>query len=120
MAGNNARFQRSHLSEGEVSDLQERIAELEHAINTPLTGHWLNGDKWVGIETAPRDGNDILAYWDKSCVYAVISWHGCWLGEDDQEVSAPTHWMPLPLPPAQSDGESDHAAKTILPPESST
>jgi len=63
---------------------------------------------WNPIETAPRDGEAILAtarghtpivvYW---CDWLEAHWQP--LGQVWREV-APTHWMPLPQPPAPSLG----------------
>ena len=63
---------------------------------------------WKPIETAPRDGQAILAtarghtpivvYW---CDWLEAHWQP--LGHAWREV-APTHWMPLPQPPAPSLG----------------
>jgi hypothetical protein len=59
--------------------------------------------EWQPIESAPRDGTDILGCWCRSNVMGVVSYFGgIWL-ENDEKVSAPSHWMPLPDPP-------DHAA----------
>ena len=58
--------------------------------------------EWQPIETAPKDGTDILTY-AKFGGISVRYW-----GEGDDEGMAwqprirgcfPTHWMPLPNPP---------------------
>ena len=56
---------------------------------------------WQPIETAPKDGRDLLIFgsggivigwWDDSCRY--------WCHQDLYlSIDEPTHWMPLPLPP---------------------
>lgn len=62
--------------------------------------------EWMPIETAPKDGTEFLAYWSnmrgafefiqpmnwKDDKF-VISW-------DHDDCVTPTHWMPLPAPPA--------------------
>lgn len=71
-------------------------------------------NKWQPIETAPKDGSNILLYSPDGIYEASWSlryppakdgfWrpldlpsHGCGCcGEPDDE---PTHWMPLPEPP---------------------
>ncbi len=54
---------------------------------------------WQPIETAPKDGTEILGCWLPSLVCGVVSWgFGEW-AEADERVRAPTHWMPLPEPP---------------------
>lgn len=73
--------------------------------------------KWQPIETAPKDGTDILcsfsgavsiAFWDvkapdeyyynqRSKTPQWLSHEGSYLGEE------PTHWMPLPKPPKESE-----------------
>lgn len=75
---------------------------------------------WQPIETAPKDGRDILVYREGLCYVAV--WEQTWQrwmvrteripGERDAAVCleqvgfgsmivarGPTHWMPLPAPP---------------------
>ena len=62
---------------------------------------------WRPIETAPRDGTEVLAntsglgrvvvYWDDE----ESQW-GTGLGYLDR--GAPTHWMPLPPPPTSAEG----------------
>jgi hypothetical protein len=54
---------------------------------------------WQPIETAPKDATEILGYWNRSKVMAVVYWwHNAWL-QDRWEMSPPTHWQPLPEPP---------------------
>lgn len=79
--------------------------------------------EWQPIETAPKDGTAILAYtnsevlslyWSDSIWAAVNNpvqkQGGGWVQEvnrSDTYVYCPTHWMPLPPPPALTpdDGE---------------
>lgn len=69
--------------------------------------------EWKPIETAPKDGTEVLLLLEESSRYysgCVVSYFdgGEWrdpLHEDDAELShsgcgKPTHWMPLPTPPA--------------------
>jgi hypothetical protein len=79
--------------------------------------------KWQPIETAPKDGTRVLAYWPdvlaNNSATQVESWYGprgheqmllTWQSGEMQLVwqsafewadgpNAPTHWMPLPEPP---------------------
>ena len=62
---------------------------------------------WRPIETAPRDGTGVLAN-TAGLGRVVAYWHdeesqwGTGLGYLDRD--APTHWMPIPLPPASAEG----------------
>jgi len=64
--------------------------------------------EWQPIETAPKDGTRIMAWWpdvvlDKSI--GVTSWMApvgyCihWTRDGRWSPFDPTHWMPLPAPP---------------------
>ena len=66
---------------------------------------------WQPIETAPRDGTRFLAFERGNADYQIYE---CWWGEDfgnwegwrdawDSEPE-PSHWMPLPPPPAGENG----------------
>jgi hypothetical protein len=51
---------------------------------------------WQPIETAPKDGTEILA-WDGD--QHIVAWFdGDWRFSDDRQCF-PTHWQPLPAPP---------------------
>ena len=63
---------------------------------------------WQQIATAPKDGTRILG-WSQDDDQAIIQW-SCkrWDVVHDWESYAwsdyyPTHWMPLPEPPKESD-----------------
>ena len=91
--------------------------------------------EWQPIETAPRDGtpiqvkipghgsDNVVAWFDDlmdSDGQSCGGWHWmedneppdcwtdgiCWASNADDVASVqPTHWMPLPPPPAQEDGK---------------
>jgi hypothetical protein len=60
--------------------------------------------EWKPIETAPKDGSDVLIWCDtgKICIahfdYATFAW---WNDLSTRECPDPTHWMSLPDPPAE-------------------
>lgn len=64
--------------------------------------------KWLPIETAPKDGTRILAYFpdDEGGVLSVIwAYYGWYLDPDGGTefeyhiFGNPTHWMPVPEKP---------------------
>jgi hypothetical protein len=73
---------------------------------------------WQPIETAPKDGTRILIWDDDEGGYEIGFWssnHESWLDNDicdgdpgkywpgdllGNTIFEPTHWMPLPEPPA--------------------
>jgi len=90
--------------------------------------------EWQPISTAPRDGRDILVWWPMRALddeglptgeivdgrAFVSAWviGGYWWepkevedGCDEEEIECgfteePSHWMPLPEPPAQEAGDA--------------
>ena len=60
--------------------------------------------KWQPLETAPKDGTEILVY-TKCGSFYVVSYDDVfsapWRVRNDEGISeaAPTHWMPLPDAP---------------------
>ena len=66
--------------------------------------------EWKPIETAPKDGTEILVWdkWDRTAAYwseVDKIWRVAGALEDD--LATPTHWMPLPDPPTAKINESD-------------
>tara|TARA_Y100000310_G_scaffold63233_1_gene58530 strand:- start:2296 stop:2508 length:213 start_codon:yes stop_codon:yes gene_type:complete len=67
--------------------------------------------KWQPIDTAPKDGTEILVYGrskkERWQMFTVVFWqYNCWTltetggyAEDSDPSLDPTHWMPLPDPP---------------------
>jgi len=75
-------------------------------------------DGWRPIETAPKDGTFIIVYYRMigspfgNCHWIdVVRWASfgggpeAWLDTDDLVSCDPTHWRPLPPPPALATGE---------------
>jgi hypothetical protein len=68
-------------------------------------------NSWLPIETAPRDGTEILAISEDGVIRvcsAKMFWKDRWeVFRDDKHSPGhtwsiiPTHWMPLPAPPTQ-------------------
>ena len=56
--------------------------------------------RWLPIETAPRDGSQVLMFsaWSDRTVGYWSSHRGTWVDQGHGIVVA-THWMPLPDPP---------------------
>jgi hypothetical protein len=78
--------------------------------------------EWQPIETAPKDGTEVILGWDMASVWIVRNgWFhdgNDWRGFDLDDVGwwsyrhsvtqeklegydTPTHWMPLPEPPKE-------------------
>lgn len=82
--------------------------------NPDITEWHREGDTWQPIETAPKNdkefGGDEVDLWAWNHRITNCHWHkGAWLhwnsdSVDEEprwvEVEDPTHWMPLPKPPA--------------------
>lgn len=66
--------------------------------------------EWQPITTAPKDGTAVLG-WSPSWLRLLTIWWDdnpkcrCWIGGGYmQRTLPPTHWMPLPAPPTQTQG----------------
>ena len=62
--------------------------------------------EWQQIETAPRDGSNLILWCDGVTVGSwsanVHPWNdGNWWIDGMQVTGNPTHWMPLPEPPKE-------------------
>lgn len=61
--------------------------------------------QWRPIETAPKDGTKILAWYDGQG-HLLVHWgyaYGIrgWLDRNGNIEYTPTHWMPFPKPPQE-------------------
>jgi len=59
--------------------------------------------EWQPIETAPKDGTEILTYRKARLISVASYWphEGAeWCVSDGVHILNVTHWMPLPPPPA--------------------
>lgn len=90
--------------------------DIDAAVDVAL--EYIEKPQWQPIETAPKDGTEILIFqpafekygvksWQRERI-AVVSWqHFGWSidhvsgaeCEDDFDYAAVTHWQPLPNPP---------------------
>jgi len=64
-------------------------------------------DEWSRMETAPRDGSEILCF-TLNCDYEIAHWlpvAHCWVSKRGILVE-PSHWMPLPKSPVPPTGPS--------------
>jgi len=89
------RFGTCNSDEASVAALRAALEEL--------------GGGWQPIETAPKDGTEIIVWWPEIGHPYITKWTrfingnlyrdgwhcGIW------EVERPTHWMPLPKPPKE-------------------
>lgn len=74
--------------------------DLLTAIRAALTAY--EAMQWQPIETAPRDGTEVLIWNGTNCDVA----HAAWFNDDgspnwfnNDTTVEPTHWMPLSTPP---------------------
>jgi len=84
-----------------ISILKYRKACRVDAIKSTLSAVRAQGDGWLLIESAPRDGTLVLL--GRGAMRCVGSFsNGCWWRHDrsitSDRVNA-THWQPLPPPP---------------------
>ena len=59
--------------------------------------------QWQPIETAPKDGTEIIVYRPDAGVFGAFYSDECWFctySGEDFSLEPPTHWMHLPPPPA--------------------
>ena len=92
----------------EIEALRAEVAEWKRVADALEAAR---KDGWQPIETAPKDGSEIILfdpdYSQRSGFEGRYSApRGNWLSSYDSPVK-PTHWMPLPPPPAidQARGE---------------
>jgi len=87
--------------------LSHFIAQMKRQLEELTSPALPVASAWQGIETAPRDGTQVLLYFPKRYQgKGGISW-GCFIGGewlDSRAYRDPdaTHWQPLPAPPGTS------------------
>ena len=98
--------------------LNIRCGEIARAILAELTGGQ-EMSEWQPIETAPKDGSTVLvatsgkvtaAWWDEdqSIWTELLVWNSVFDEYEAQPIGfAPTHWMPLPPPPQDTEGDEE-------------
>jgi hypothetical protein len=62
--------------------------------------------QWQPIETAPKDGTHILAWFDEAQQHLLLWWFADnwrFKGSDTIPIVTPTHWMSLPKPPEEKE-----------------
>lgn len=68
---------------------------------------YLDAQEWRPIETAPRDGTQILLYCEGREAWTIGFWlepRGDWTGiYDTFTPDRPIAWLPLPAPPQQKE-----------------
>lgn len=64
----------------------------------------MNTNEWQPIETAPKDGTEIVVY-VKQIGQMVVYYDKMWTEKSNllraKMSFEPTHWMPLPQPPTK-------------------
>lgn len=99
-AGDNELREFVRIQDHVESDHVREYVQLARAVlDTPAESGW------QPIETAPKDGTQIIGFCSKHESIFMTLWEdGHWGLEDwDSQhfcAHAPTHWMPLPPPPA--------------------
>ena len=116
-----------------MTELREKLIALidEHVIPVSMSDCWLEDQeeaadailaliqkeqRWQPIESAPRDGTDILVFCEDSGEQ-FVGFNNPAEGSDREDVfftallksgkrvgCIPSHWQPLPTPPQGEDG----------------
>jgi hypothetical protein len=56
--------------------------------------------EWQLIETAPKDDTDVLVFCNGDILIGSFACGMWWISQISYERHNPTHWMPMPEPPA--------------------
>lgn len=99
-------------------DIPALIAEIERRDREKGA---VVGESWRPIESAPKDGTFVIAWWRLDTDYVPHVVHfvehpqnagqvAGWFDDYGASFSDPTHWMPLPEPPESALPNSLHTA----------
>ena len=104
-------FGGSGSEEFEDYDQEDARNEFRDMLELIFAGQEIVGsmNEWQPIETAPKDGTRILAFFPIINSYKILTvefirhrWYICPYDSEFKMMGGdPTHWMPLPNPPKQ-------------------
>jgi hypothetical protein len=112
----NLRLRKLHTCQATEHELWHLLDAAENDLRTALQA--LKPQEWQDIATAPKDGTSILLHYYGQAVEGRYSpseirghmgssrmqlWRTA-AGVIHQHEPQPTHWMPLPTPPAAKEG----------------
>jgi hypothetical protein len=83
--------------DGEHSERLDRALILKH-LKRAAAGSSAPPQEWQPIETAPKDGTEVLVLGHERIRVAINRGRG-WLTVPGAWAVTPTHWQPLPTPP---------------------
>ena len=96
----------TRVCEAQLLQVNQRLAELEPLLPKLAAVHAPDGTyPWYPIATVPHGPCPVLLY-APDCDPVVCYWHGTygWLYGDCSPLKhVPTHWMPVPDPPAKKE-----------------
>lgn len=102
------------MHNGPAMPAGECDCSLRHSVTVIPPSGLAIGDHWQPIETAPMDGTEVILFYPHLCNDGFVTagyFHGA---QDDYEshwyadlvnggASPPTHWKPMPKPPAEHE-----------------
>jgi hypothetical protein len=90
----------AHLSQLQALRVAEAIHDWLEYLHGPDEAARLRD--WQPIETAPKDGTHVLAWWrEEGDPPEVVRWSAGWVDDYGTRYIEPTHWQPLPSPPTK-------------------
>ncbi|SPL64446.1 DUF551 domain-containing protein [Ochrobactrum soli] len=97
------------VAPGSLSKAIATVIRALHPVADKPSDDGAQGEGWLPIESAPKDGTAVLAYQAGryfKCWLECDQYEGgyFWQDEEDSEPS-PTHWRPLPSAPASEGAE---------------
>lgn len=89
------------------ADFAEERLRLKAEIDALRAGSGREAERWEPIGTAPKDGREIPCLSPQSSIPVMLKFYqynglSAWR-DQDQDIHYPTHWFPLPAPPASPD-----------------
>jgi hypothetical protein len=96
--------------EDQLGDARQTRREIAAAIRAfePASGEYVLG--WRTMDSAPKDGTELLAWWSAGEVHGVVHWSEGWWVENGDLVSPPTHWKPLDAGPTMLTAASSNGS----------